>query len=119
MLLPFFTGLPLGMQTGTQLPFSSDSHWIFSFHCPSFLRVSPSAKTVVNLFQPFAPSLPSSLPLLEETLKLLLLPPRCPTEVNTPDHGDHLLGLLEPTILILCNLEIPDCDASGFGNGQA
>lgn len=94
----------------------------FSFRCPSFLRAFPSAKTVVNLFQPFPPSLPSSILSLSSStlrpLSFLQLLPSSPTEVNVPDHGDHLLGLLESTILILWNLEIPDCDSSSFGNGQ-
>lgn len=48
------------------------------------------------ILPPFLSSSSSAL----RSLRLWLLLPNCPTEVNAPDHGDHLLGLLESTILI-------------------
>ena len=119
-----------------QLPFSFDSHWIFSFYCPSFLWASPSAKSVVNLFQAVPPSHPSSLPLL---VKFCLEIPEAMTATPQLSHwGERpeswwpsfrITGVnnfhsweLEwefPGIQFHWNLEIPDCDASSFGNGRA
>lgn len=119
---PFFSCLLLCAKSG---------HLQF-WHLLDFVGFPVPYNCWVNLFQPFSFPLSSyflslsgsaCIPLPEcsianSLLRLLLLPPRCPSGVDTPDHGVHLLGLLESTLVTLLNLEIQDCKSSGLGKGH-
>lgn len=112
---------------------NQDTATLQFWHLLDFVGFPVPYNCWVNLFQTFSfpfisffLSLSSSacIPLPEcskanSLLRLLLLPPRCPSGVDTPDHGVHLLGLLELTLVTLLNLEIQDCRSSGFGKGHA